>query len=186
MQVTERDRYKLGYSAPFYEDALLEAKTFLERDRLLRQRHIVKAEDMPWEHSRHGRIKHLINERMDYPVHSINLYLMEVPLGSRSGKHRHMAEEIIHILEGRGFDMHWDPEVTITDRYYWKNKETAVRYEYEEGDFVYIPPMVAHQHFNDSSSGVMRFLSATPRVTRYLGYPHIEQLEDAPGFRGGK
>lgn len=184
MVITERDRYQLGYSAQFYEDMLIEAKAFEEKEKLLRRRQIIKAQDMPWENSRHGRMKHLINERMDYSVNTVNLYLLELlPADGRSGKHRHMAEEIIYVLEGQGYDMHWDPEVEITDKYYWRNKETGVKYEWEEGDFIYVPPMTAHQHFNGSKTGLVRLLSATPRIYKHLGYPHLEQMEDAPGFK---
>jgi quercetin dioxygenase-like cupin family protein len=161
---------------------LLEAAQERARLNLLRRRHVVKAQDMPWENSRHGRIKHLINEKMDYPVKAVNMYMMVLPPGGRSGKHRHMAEEILYILEGSGYDLHWDPIVEIEVKYSWGISQESKRWEWTEGDFLYIPPMVAHQHFNLDSRNQARFLAASNRAYKYLGYPDYEQLEDAPGY----
>ncbi|MFQ5825854.1 MAG: hypothetical protein ACE5IA_00725 [Dehalococcoidia bacterium] len=183
MALTEKDRYELGGSTRFYEEALLEAAQEMERIKRLRKRQVIKAEDMAWESSRHGRIKHLINEKMGYPVRAVDLYLMVLPPGGRSGKHRHMAEEVLYILEGLGYDMHWDPDVEISDKYYWRLREEGVKYEWEKGDLVYIPPMVAHQHFNADPQNRARLLAASHRGYRFLGYPELEQLEDAPDYK---
>ncbi len=176
----EEERYKLGYSDIFYELDLEEAAHLHEKGEALRRRHVIKAEDMPWEKSRHGLIKHMVNERMGYPIQSVDMYMLVLPPGGRSGKHRHMAEELLYILEGRGYDMHWDPEVEISDRYYFRNKAEGVRYDWERGDFVYIPPMVAHQHFNGDSKNQIRLLAAMNRIYKKLGFAEMEQLEDAP------
>ncbi len=183
MALTEKDRYELGGSVGFYEEGLREAAQEIKRLEGLRRRQVVKAQDMGWESSRHGRIKHLINEKMDYPVRSLDLYLMVLPPGGRSGKHRHMAEEMLYILEGQGYDMHWDPNLEISDKYYWRLGEKGVKYEWETEDVVYIPPMVAHQHFNTDPGDPARFLAASHRGYRFLGYPELEQLEDAPDYR---
>lgn len=183
---TEKDSYLKGYSVNWYQEQLVAAAQDIERDRLLRHRQVVKAEDMPWEDSPHGRMKHLIHPKMDYPVRTINLYLMVLPPGGRSGKHRHMAEELLYIIDGSGYDMHWDPDVEISDRYYWRNKTESARYEWAKGDYVYIPPMVAHQHFNAQANGEARFLACSNRVYGFVGYPEVEQIENAPEYRGHK
>ncbi len=184
MALTEKDRYLLGYSANLYEQQLLDAAQAKEKNSLLRKKQVIKAQDLPWENSRHGRMKHLVNERIPSPVKAVDMYLMVLPPGGSSGKHRHMAEELLYILEGKGHDMHWDPDVEITDKYYWRNKADAARYDWTEGDFVYIPPMVAHKHFNDDPASPARFVAATNRVPKFLGYPELEQLEDAPDYKG--
>jgi len=176
----EEERYKLGYSDILYELDLEQAAHARARKEALLKRHVVKAPDMPWEKSRHGLIKHLIHERMDYPIESVDMYMLVLPPGGRSGKHRHMAEEIIHVLEGTGHDMHWDPEIEISDRYYFRNKAEGVRYDWDKGDFIYIPPMVAHQHFNNDPKNRARLLAASNRIYRKLGFDDLEQLEDAP------
>lgn len=183
MTLTEKDRYQQGYTADLYEQALLEAAQEQEQTKLLRRRQVIKASDMPWENSRHGRIKHLVNSKLPYPVKTVDLYMMVLPPGGRSGKHRHMAEELLYILEGQGYELHWDPDVEINKKYVWKIKKESQKFEWEQGDFVYIPPMVAHQHFNASKDGPARFLAATHRGFKFLGFPELEQLEDDPDYK---
>lgn len=183
MALSEKDRYQLGYNSDLYEQALLEAAQEKARTRLLRQHQVIKAYDMPWENSRHGRIKHIVNSHMPYPVKTVDLYMMVLTPGGRSGKHRHMAEELLYILEGQGYDLHCDPVVEIDEKYVWGTNAESQRFDWEQGDFVYIPPMVAHQHFNASPTAQARFLAASHRGYRFLGYPDLEQLEDAPDYK---
>src|SRR5207245_709232 len=87
-------------SADFYTDA---ARPHLgDRERERKRKKVVKPEDMPWEDSAQGRLKHLCNARMDVRVNSVDAYMQELPPGGRSGKHRHMADEVLYVLEGRG------------------------------------------------------------------------------------
>lgn len=139
---------------------------------------VIKGEDLPWESSRHGLIKHLMNEEMPTRFKGLELFMQEIPPGSRSGKHRHMAEEVLFILEGKGYDLHWDVNVEIGDRYEWKIVEEPKRFDWEEGDLVYIPPNTAHQHFNAEPSTPARFISVTSTLYQLLGYNDLEQLED--------
>jgi hypothetical protein len=37
--------------------------------------------------------------------------------GGHSGKHRHFSEEMPHILEGDGYDLHWDPQFDLDVAY---------------------------------------------------------------------
>ncbi len=144
---------------------------------------ILKPESMPWENSRQGIIKHLFNDRMDLPVESVDSYMQFIPPGSRSGKHRHMSEEFIFVLEGRGYDLHWDVDFELSDKYYWKVAEEPSRWEWEQGDSVYIPPNTIHQHFNMDPDHPVRFISATSRAVRYMGFDDLEQIEDAPEYK---
>jgi len=57
-----------------------------------RRKKIVRPSDMPWEMSRQGLLKHLINENMNTRMETIDAYMQILPPGSRSGKHRHLAE----------------------------------------------------------------------------------------------
>ncbi len=164
--------------ASFYQEQLQEAKDLAEREQKLRK--VVKPEEMPWEDSRQGRLKHLLNEKIDARVHTIDAYMQELPPGGSSGKHRHMAEELLYVLEGKGYDLHWDVDVEIKDKYYWKVSPEAKRFDWEEGDIVYIPLNTVHQHFNRDDSGPARFISATNRMYKYMGYQDLEQIEDAP------
>src|SRR6266478_5197587 len=73
----------------------------------------VHPEEMPWELSRHGLLKHLLNEGMNTRMETVDAYMLIIPPGSRSGKHRQLAEECLYVLEGRGYDLHQDCEVEI-------------------------------------------------------------------------
>ena len=95
---------------------------------------------MPWEMSRQGLLKHLMNEGMNTRMETVDAYMQIIPPGSRSGKHRQLAEECLYVVEGRGYDLHQDCDVEITDTYHWKPQDEVKRYEWEAGDVIYIPP----------------------------------------------
>jgi quercetin dioxygenase-like cupin family protein len=167
--------------AKFYEEELIDAKRVQKIDEELLK--VVKPEQMPWENSRQGRIKHLVNEKMDVRVKTLNIYMQELPPGGRSGKHSHTSEEYIYILEGSGYDIHWDIEPDIREKYYWKVSEKGQIFEWAEGDSVIIPVKTAHQHFNASTDKPARFISATNRIYKDVVCNDLEQIEDAPDYK---
>ena len=166
--------------AESYRNLLAEATEAPQRNA---SRHkIVKPNEMPWEMSRQGLLKHLINEDMNTRMDTVDAYMQIVPPGSRSGKHRHLAEECVYVLEGRGYDLHQDCDVEITDTYFWKPQEEIQRFEWEAGDVIYIPPSTIHQHFNADPDRPLRLISAINRIYRQSGLNDLEQLEDAPEY----
>jgi quercetin dioxygenase-like cupin family protein len=167
--------------ASYYQERLDEVRRVeVEREKLKK---VVTAEEMPWELCPQGILKHMVNEEMGTRVETVDICMQVVPPGSRSGKHRHMAEEYMFILEGKGYSLHWDVDVEVGDRYYWKAQETPSRWEYEQGDSVYIPPNTIHQHFNADPDQPLRFISAESRVMKQMGLDDLEQVEDAPEFK---
>src|SRR5881409_3239592 len=124
-----------------------------------KRKKIVHPEEMPWEMSRQGLLKHLLNEQMNTRMETVDAYMQIIPPGSRSGRHRHLAEECLYVLEGRGYDLHQDC-----------------------GDVIYIPPNTIHQHFNASADKPARLISATNRIYKACGLNDLEQLEDAPEY----
>jgi len=147
-----------------------------------KRKKIVRPEEMPWEMSRQGLLKHLLNEQMNTRMETVDAYMQIVPPGSRSGKHRHLAEECLYVVEGQGYDLHQDCDVEITDTYHWKPQAEVKRYEWEAGDVIYIPPNTIHQHFNADPRRPARLISATNRIYKYCGLNDLEQLEDAPEY----
>src|SRR6266436_2785971 len=121
-----------------------------------KRRKILHPEDMPWEMSRQGLLKHLLNEQMNTRMETVDAYMQIIPAGSRSGKHRHLAEECLYVVEGRGYDLHQDCDVEITNTY--------------------------HQHFNASTEKPVRLISAINRIYKYCGLNDLEQIEDAPEY----
>ncbi len=148
-----------------YQALLDDATTAPARN--AKRKKVVRPEDMPWEMSRQGLLKHLLNEGMNTRMETVDAYMEIIPAGSRSGKHRHLAEECVYVLEGRGYDLHQDCDVEITDTYHWKPQDEIKRYEWEAGDVIYLPPNTIHQHFNASSDKPVRLISATNRCPEY-------------------
>ena len=62
-----------------------------------KRKKVVQPEDMPWEMARQGLLKHLLNEGMNTRMETVDAYMQIIPPGSRSGKHRHLAEECLYV-----------------------------------------------------------------------------------------
>ena len=166
--------------APLYQKLLDDATAAPERN--AGRRKILHPEDMPWEMSRQGLLKHLLNDDMNTRMETVDAYMQIIPPGSRSGKHRHLAEECLYVVEGRGYDLHQDCDVEITDTYHWKPQDEVQRFEWEAGDVIYVPPNTIHQHFNADPERPARLISAINRIFKHSGLNDLEQLEDAPEY----
>jgi quercetin dioxygenase-like cupin family protein len=140
---------------------------------------VVKAEDMPWERSPDGLIKHLIHRNMKTPELCVEAYMLFLKGGERSGKHRHMWEELAFVVEGAGYDLHWDMKFDCQDKFIWEWAEEPKKFEWKRGDYVYIPPFTNHQHFATEES---RIIVMSNRIIKDMGFDWHDQLENAPGF----
>jgi quercetin dioxygenase-like cupin family protein len=127
--------------------------------------HVIAYEAQPWEWCRQGRLKWFTHPEINSAARRVWLYMQEIPPGSRSGKHRHVTEEQVLVIEGRGYDVH-----------------DGKRWDWERGDLISIPAMVEHQHFNTDQNSHVFLLSSMPSVGVALGLGGIEQLEDAPEY----
>jgi quercetin dioxygenase-like cupin family protein len=161
-----------------YQQALVEAN--LREVAKAGLQSLVAAEDMIWEDSPQGRLKHVVNDKMGVRECALDIYLQVIEAGQRSGRHHHFSEEIIYVLEGEGYELHWDPQFDLGERYQWRWAEEPKRFDWTADDFVYIPPYVTHQHVAGPDSRV-RLISATARVVKALGFDGLEQVEAAPG-----
>jgi quercetin dioxygenase-like cupin family protein len=171
---------KGAVSGKLYQSLLDDARNAPARN--AKRKKIVHPEEMPWEMSRQGLLKHILNEQMNTRMETVDAYMQIIPPGSRSGKHRHLAEECLYVLEGRGYDLHQDCDVEITDTYHWKPQSEVKRYEWEAGDVIYIPPNTIHQHFNADPERPVRLISAINRVYKFCGLNDLEQIENAPEY----
>ncbi len=164
----------------YYQGLLDDAEQMPARNS---KRHkVVHPENMPWEMARQGLLNHLLNESMNTRIETVDAYMQVIPPGSKSGKHRHLAEECVYVLEGRGYDLHQDCDVESTDTYHWKPQAEVKRYEWEAGDVIYIPPNTIHQHFNADPDRPVRLISSINRIFKYCGLNDLEQIENAPEF----
>jgi quercetin dioxygenase-like cupin family protein len=164
-----------------YQQLLDDAATAPARNK--KRKKIVQPADMPWEMSRQGILKHLLNEAMNTRMETVDAYMQIIPPGSRSGKHRQLAEECLYVLEGRGYDLHQDCDVEITDTYHWTPQAEIKRFEWEAGDVIYVPPNTISQHFNASPDRPVRLISVVNRIFKASGLNDLEQIEDAPEYR---
>jgi quercetin dioxygenase-like cupin family protein len=163
-----------------YRELLDDAATADERN--AKRRKIVKPHEMPWEMAPQGLLKHLINEAMNTRMETVDAYMQIIPPGSRSGKHRHLAEECLYVVEGRGYDLHQDCDVEITDDYHWIPQDEVRRFDWEAGDVIYVPPNTIHQHFNADPKLPARLISAINRIFKMSGLNDLEQIENAPEY----
>ena len=168
---------------PLYQGLLEDAASLPARN--AKRAKVVRPEDMPWEMAKQGLLKHLMNEGMNTRMETVDAYMQIIPPGSKSGKHRHLAEECLYVLEGKGYDLHQDCDVEITDTYHWKAQDEIKRYDWEAGDVIYIPPNTIHQHFNADPDRPVRLISAINRIYNKFGLNDLEQLENAPEYEPG-
>jgi len=163
-----------------YQSLLSDASEMPARN--AKRKKIVHNDEMPWEMARQGLLKHLLNAQMNTRMETVDAYMQVIPPGSRSGKHRHLAEECLYVVEGRGYDMHQDCDVEITDTYRWIPQAEIKRHEWEAGDVIYIPPSTIHQHFNADPARPARLISCINRIYKNSGLNDLEQIEDAPEY----
>ena len=140
---------------------------------------VIAAEEMPWEDSPDGRIKHLIHRNMKTPELCVEAYMLFLDAGGRSGKHRHMWEELAFVVEGEGYDLHWDMMFDCKDEFIWEWEPEAKKYEWKQGDYIYVPPYTNHQSFGTKGSRVI--VMSNPLI-KDMGFDWLDQLENAPGF----
>ena len=82
-------------------------------------------------------------------LYQIDATLVEIPPGGQLAPHRHLSEEIIYIISGKGLTLMWNREGGKKERYEW----TA-------GDLMSPSLNAWHQHINTSDTPV-RYISFT-------------------------
>jgi gentisate 1,2-dioxygenase len=167
---------------PYYKMLLDDAAERPARD--AERKKVVHADEFPWENSPHGLLKHLVNEAMDTRCETVDAYMQILPPGSRSGKHRQLAEQAVYILEGRGYDLHVDCDLSVIDeeRFTWVPQDLERRFDWEAGDVVYIPPNTISQHVNADPNSIARIIVITNRIYKQSGLNDLQQYETAPEY----
>jgi quercetin dioxygenase-like cupin family protein len=177
--VEERDLVHTGTkSCTFRADDIAASQEF--RRHYAARRNVVAAEEMPFERSADGLIKHLVHGRLDTKECCVEAYMQFLGKGERSGRHRHMWEEIIFVAEGSGYDLHWDLKFDCLDAFEWDWATEPKRFEWTRGDFIYVPPFTIHQHF--AGEDTARLIVISNRIVKAMGFDWFDQLENAPGF----
>ncbi len=180
VDVTERARaYKGADEVDFYSEALKASQMFRAdyKDRM----NVVKWHEMPMERSADGMIKHIVNERMNTKECCIDIYMQFIPPGGATGTSRHLSEEVAFVIEGTGYDQHYDVRFDCKDEFVWEWETTPKTFKWGPGDFIYIPPYVAHKRFNTSDVEA-RVVVVNSRIMKAIGFDWFDQLEPAEGF----
>jgi hypothetical protein len=139
---------------------------------------VVPAEEMPFEKCADGLIKHLVHHKMNTRECCIEAYMQFLDANGKSGRHRHMWEEVLFVTEGSGYDLHWDLKFDCLDAFEWKWEATPRRFEWKRGDFIYVPPYSEHQHFAGAEGA--RMIVISNRMVKEMGFNWFEQVEAAP------
>jgi uncharacterized RmlC-like cupin family protein len=180
VDATERQRARSGIHSDFYAQALEESKKF--RQEYPQKKNAVKWNEMPMERSADGLIKHIINEKMNTKEYCLDIYMQFIPAGGSTGTSRHLSEEVAFVIEGNGYDLHYDVKFKCEVEFQWEWETTPKKFEWGPGDFIYIPPYCAHKRFNTDSSGEARVVVMNSRMMKAIGFDWFDQLEPAAGF----
>jgi len=143
---------------------------------------VVTAEDGTWETTPLGHLRVMNSkEQADRRQFAVDVYELEVPAGSRSGKYWKMADEVCYVLDGEGYSLHWEVQAEIAEKYYARIAAHPTRHEIKKGDTLYIPQNTIAQHFA-ADDRPLHLISAQNRVFKHLGYDTVHYFEDAPEF----
>jgi quercetin dioxygenase-like cupin family protein len=151
-------------------------------DGVLQRKKVVTPEDTHWATTQLGNVRVLNSmDRTDLRQFSVDVFELAIPAGSRSGKHWKMADEVLYVLEGDGYSLHWEVQEEIAEKYYARIATNPTRHEIKKGDTLYVPQNTVVQHFAADGS-LLQLLSAQDRVFNHLGYDKVHYFEDAPEY----
>ncbi|GAA1881470.1 cupin domain-containing protein [Asanoa iriomotensis] len=140
---------------------------------------VITPEDTVWEDTPLGRVR-VINsyQQDDHRQFSVDVYELDIPAGGNSGKYWKMADEVMYVLEGGGYSLHWEVAAEIAEKYYGHIALEPTRHEIKKGDTLYIPQNTIAQHFS-SDGRPLRLLSSQNRLFKHLGYDRVHYFAEA-------
>lgn len=178
---TESDAARSGMrTATFRVDDIAASQAF--RAEYVTRPNVVTADEMPFENSPDGLIKHLVHNKLNTRECCVEAYMLFLKAEEKSGKHRHMWEEIAFVVEGTGHDLHWDMKFDCDVEFDWQWAEEPKKLPWKRGDFVYIPPFTIHQHIADAGTEA-RLIVMSNRIIKEMGFDWFDQIEAAAGYQ---
>lgn len=134
----------------------------------------IRGNDIPWENNRQGIMRWYLHPLLKSTcINTLALFVQEIPPGSRSGRLHHPGNQVIYIMEGRGY-------TTIDGQ----------KHHWSEGDIVMLPLRtkgVVVQHFNADPDKPARFVACEPNAFLSMGVDRgsgFEQMEVSPDYKG--
>ena len=98
-----------------------------------------------------GWVAPVVDPKLGFYVKVMSTCVAQIEPGKRSGAHRHLYEEVNHILAGEGYSI-------IEDK----------RYQWKKGDTLSIPVFSWHQHFSTGKEPA--------RILVHTGRPAMENI----------
>lgn len=149
---------------------------------VLRRKKVITPSDGVWETTPMGRLRVMNSAAMTgNRQFGVDVFELTIPAGSRSGKHWKMADEILYVLDGEGYSLHWEVQAEIAEKYYARIAKEPTRHEIKKGDTLYVPQNTIVRHFAADGTP-LHLLSAQNRVFKHLGYDTVHYFEDAPEY----
>jgi len=146
---------------------------------VLNRKKVVRADDNAWQDSPLGRVKVLSSpEKSDLRDFSVDVFELEIPSGDRSGRRWQMADEVLYVISGEGYSLHWEVGADIAEKYYARIANEPTRHDIKAGDTLYVPQNTVAQHFSTGGQP-LHMLSAQNRIFKMLGYNNVVYLDDA-------
>jgi len=151
---------------------------------VLDRKKVVGPEDTTWEVTPLGNQRIIASpEKTDGRIFSTDSYELQIDAGARSGKYWKMADEVFYALKGSGHFLMWEVEAEIAEKYYARVALEPKRFDFVEGDTIYVPQNHVVQIFAGDGEEVRLFQSEN-RIFKHLGYDNIYFYEDAPNYQG--
>jgi gentisate 1,2-dioxygenase len=134
---------------------------------------VIKGSQLPQELNRQGFMRWYLHPAIKDTILNTHMFFeQEIPPGSRSGMLKFQGEQVIYILEGKGY--------TLID---------GVKHQWEAGDVLNLPLRkhgITVQHFNEDPNRAAKFVAAEPNLVASTSVDRgsgFEQIEDAPEYR---
>jgi gentisate 1,2-dioxygenase len=135
---------------------------------------VIRGATLPQEVNRQGLMRWYMHPAIRDTILSTHLFFeQEIPPGSRTGRLKFQGEQVMYILEGKGY--------TVLD---------GVKHSWKAGDAVNLPLRkqgIVIQHFNEDPEKPVKFVAAEPNLFACAGVDRgsgFEQIEDAPEYHG--
>ena len=164
------DRYQLLAKTNFWDELL--AMRDSQREQRKNGIQVIKGSKIPQELNRQGLMRWYLHPAITDTVLTTEMFFeQEIPPGSRSGRYKFQGEQVMYIVEGRGY--------TLID---------GVKHPWAAGDVVNLPVRkngIIVQHVNDDPRQPARFVAAEPNFFACTGVDRgscFEQLQDAPEY----
>lgn len=139
-----------------------EQVSFAAREERARResRVLIKESELSFESTAMGRLAYMVDPRIGFYSKALAAVMAEIPVGKRSGAHRHLYDEIDYVVAGRG-------KAIIDDQ----------EYEFKTGDALAIPVFAWHQYFNIGDEPVRIIGISTRLAMENLGLVLTHQGE---------